>query len=154
MVVFRCLPPDRTWHKVNDYSGDLREGRWSTSRGSNPAGLCCSLTHSVQCGSTEPSSFTNPESGSLARMPGYSLNLRARSSAIHRGQRCQCCSSPTRAGPGLESATDFGTPSGTNIYIYIYIYIYISFLPTGAGFDTRSIFKRSLTGLNSEFSFS
>ena len=52
-----------------------------------------------------------------------------------------------------------------NIYIYIqskfgnliYIYIYISYLPNPsarAGYDTRSIFKRSLTGLNSEFSFS
>ena len=44
------------------------------------------------------------------------------------------------------------------IYIYtIYIYIYIhthTHLPTQAGYDTRSIFKWSLTGLNSEFSFS
>ena len=42
------------------------------------------------------------------------------------------------------------------IYIYIYIYIYTN-LPNPsarAGYDTRSIFKRSLTGLNSEFSFS
>ena len=33
----------------------------------------------------------------------------------------------------------------------------LSYLPnpsTRAGYDTRSIFKRSLTGLNSEFSFS
>ena len=39
----------------------------------------------------------------------------------------------------------------------VYIYIYISYLPNlsaRAGYDTRSIFKRSLTGLNSEFSFS
>ena len=34
-----------------------------------------------------------------------------------------------------------------NYMTYIYIYIY-------GGNDTRSIFKRSLTGLNSEFSFS
>ena len=39
------------------------------------------------------------------------------------------------------------------IYIYIYIYIYTN--PSArAGYDTRSIFKRSLTGFNSEFSFS
>ena len=34
---------------------------------------------------------------------------------------------------------------------------YLSYLPNPsarAGYDTRSIFKRSLTGLNSEFSFS
>ena len=76
------------------------------------------------------------------------------------------------------------THTHTHTYIYIYIYIYIwmsdyqrylvtvSFLPidhqdkcliwwfiftkpsTRAGYDTRSIFKRSLTGLNSVFSFS
>ena len=43
------------------------------------------------------------------------------------------------------------------IDIYIYIYIYISIFTTSsarAGYDTRSIFKWSLTGLNSEFSFS
>ena len=41
-------------------------------------------------------------------------------------------------------------------YIYIYIYIYIIFTNPSAraGYDTRSIFKRSLTGSNSEFSFS
>ena len=26
IVISRCLPSDRTWHKVNDYSGDLGEG--------------------------------------------------------------------------------------------------------------------------------
>ena len=38
-----------------------------------------------------------------------------------------------------------------------YFIIGVSYLPnpsTRAGYDTRSIFKRSLTGLNSEFSFS
>ena len=37
------------------------------------------------------------------------------------------------------------------------INFYLSYLPNPsarAGYDTRSIFKRSLTGLNSEFSFS
>ena len=37
----------------------------------------------------------------------------------------------------------------------IYIYIYIYTIPSArAGYDTPSIFKRSLTGLSSEFSFS
>ena len=47
------------------------------------------------------------------------------------------------------------------IYTYIYTICFtnllISNLPNPsarAGYDTRSIFKRSLTGLNSEFSFS
>ena len=35
-----------------------------------------------------------------------------------------------------------------------YIYILFTNHSTRAGYDTRSIFKRSLTGLNSEFSFS
>ena len=34
--------------------------------------------------------------------------------------------------------------------IYIYIYIYTNPFAR-AGYDTRSIFKQSLTGLNSEF---
>ena len=66
------------------------------------------------------------------------------------------------------------THTHTHNYIYIYIYallrvcervyeiesladldIYIFTNPsTQAGYDTRSIFKRSLTGLNSDFSFS
>ena len=50
------------------------------------------------------------------------------------------------------------SPYSLNVsHIYIYIYIYISYLPNPsarAGYDTRSIFKRSLAGLNSEFSFS
>ena len=44
-------------------------------------------------------------------------------------------------------------PIFTHIYIYIYIPIFTN-PSVQAGYDTRSIFKRSLTGLNSEFSFS
>ena len=43
------------------------------------------------------------------------------------------------------------------MHIYIYIYIYIYIIPSLSAQDerdTRSIFKRSLTGLNPEFSFS
>ena len=43
------------------------------------------------------------------------------------------------------------------IIIIFIIYQRVSYLPNPsarAGYDTRSIFKRSLTGLNSEFSFS
>ena len=62
--ICHCLPPDRAGHKVNDlkasYNGDLGEGRSGTSRGLKPAGLCCSLTHSVQCGPNEPSCFLDP----------------------------------------------------------------------------------------------
>ena len=43
-------------------------------------------------------------------------------------------------------------------YIYIYIYIFVISIFTNAAaqarYDTRSIFKWSLTGLKSEFSFS
>ena len=56
------------------------------------------------------------------------------------------------------------THTHTHIYIYIYInmhlnthnhnYIYLPNPSTRAGYDTRSIFKRSLTGLNSEFPYS
>ena len=45
--------------------------------------------------------------------------------------------------------------SKRKIAIYLSIYLSIFTNPsTWAGYDTRSIFKQSLTGLNSEFSFS
>ena len=100
--------------------GIFGRGRSGTSRGSNPAGLCYSLTHSVQYGPNEPSCFLDPNLGP-GMDAGYSLNKTARSSAIHRGQKCQCFSSPTQMWPsrsrgpfGLESVIDFDTPSGTN----------------------------------------
>ena len=44
------------------------------------------------------------------------------------------------------------------VYVYVFICILVFILFTNpsarAGYDTRSIFKRSLTGFNSEFSFS
>ena len=50
----------------------------------------------------------------------------------------------------------FNTGKSTStLFFDIYIYIYIYTNPSArAGYDTRSVFKRSLTGLNSEFSFS
>ena len=73
-------------------------GRSGTSRDSNPAGLCCSSVHLVQCEPDEASSFTNPNVG-----PGTYASLRlkldARSSAIRRLQKRQKCSSPTRRKP-------------------------------------------------------
>ena len=70
-------------------------GRSGTSRDSNPACLCCSSAHLVQCGPDEASSFTNPNAG-----PGTYASLRLKldawSSAVQRGQKC---SSPTRRLP-------------------------------------------------------
>ena len=70
-------------------------GRSGTSRDSNPACLCCSSAHLVQCEPDEASSFTNPNVG-----PGTYASLRLKldawSSAVHGGQRRQKCSSPTR----------------------------------------------------------
>ena len=61
----------------------------------------------------------------------------------------------------LSTTLDFIKKSSQWIYIYIYIYIYVCVcvcvcvnLSVQARYDTRSIFKRSLTDLNSEFSFS
>ena len=43
----------------------------------------------------------------------------------------------------------------TQMHIYISTYIFLFTNPAAqAGYDTRSIFKQSLNGLNSEFSFS
>ena len=70
-------------------------GRSGMSRDSNPACLCCSSAHLVQCEPDEASSFTNPNVG-----PGTYASLRLKldawSSAVQGGQRRQKCSSPTR----------------------------------------------------------
>ena len=92
-------------------------GRSGRSRDSNPACLCCSSAHLVQCEPDEASSFTNPNVG-----PGTYASLRLKldawSSAVQRGQKC---SSPTRRLPSRswgpirpESALSFEHPSGTN----------------------------------------
>ena len=73
-------------------------GRSGTSRDSNPACLCCSSAHLVQCEPDEASSFTNPNVG-----PGTYASLRLKldawSSAVYGWQRGQKCSSPTRRLP-------------------------------------------------------
>ena len=51
-----------------------RRGRSGTSRDSNPAGLCCSSAHLVQCEPDEASSFTNPNVG-LGTYAGLWLEL-------------------------------------------------------------------------------
>ena len=70
-------------------------GRSGTNRDSNPACLCCSSAHLVQCEPDEASSFTNTNVG-----PGTYASLRLKldawSSAVQGGQRRQKCSSPTR----------------------------------------------------------
>ena len=57
------------------------KGGSGTSRGSNPADLCCLSAHLVQCESDEPGGFMGPRMG-----PGTYVSLRlkldARSSAI------------------------------------------------------------------------
>ena len=88
-----CLPPDRTWYKVNDPKVDdsrnLGEGKVrSTSRGLSPAWLCWSSTHLVQCGANE-TYWTWTQVWVQARMPEYSLNWTTGSSAIQGGQRRQ-----------------------------------------------------------------
>ena len=70
-------------------------GRSGRSRDSNPACLCCSLAHLVQCEPDEASSFTNPNVG-----PGTYASLRLKLDAWSRAvQRGQKCSSPTRRLP-------------------------------------------------------
>ena len=75
--------------------GITGRGRLGTSRDLNPACLCCSSAHLVQCEPDEASSFTNPNVG-----PGTYASLRLKldawSSAVQGGQRRQKCSSPTR----------------------------------------------------------
>ena len=70
-------------------------GRSGRSRDSNPACLCCSSAHLVQCEPDEASSFTKPNVGP-GTYASKRLKLDAWSSAVHWGQRRQNCSSPTR----------------------------------------------------------
>ena len=79
------------------------KGRSGTSRDSNPAGLCCSSAHLVQCEPDEASSFTNPNVG-----PGTYASLRlkldARSSAIHRFLlQCHAPDRSPEQAPGCSS---------------------------------------------------
>ena len=79
------LPPDRTWHKVNDpkvdYSGGWGKRRSGTNPGSSPAGLCWSSAHLMKW---EPDElcWTWTQIWVRVRMPDYSLNLTRKSSAI------------------------------------------------------------------------
>ena len=54
-----------TWSKARRpiKVGIKGRGRSGTSRDSNPADLCCSSAHLVQCEPDEASSFTNPNVG-------------------------------------------------------------------------------------------
>ena len=54
-----------TWSKAQRpiKVGIKGRGRSGTSRESNPAGLCCSSAHMVQCEPDKASSFTNPNLG-------------------------------------------------------------------------------------------
>ena len=56
-------------------------GKSGTSRDLNPAGLCCSSAHLMQCEPDEPSGFTNPNVGP-GSYAGLWLKLDARSCAI------------------------------------------------------------------------
>ena len=47
-----------------------------------------------------------------------------------------------------------GLLNGHSLLFVNFLYIIFTNPSARAGYDTRSIFKRSLTGLNSEFSFS
>ena len=86
-----------TWSKARRpiKVGIKGRGRSGTSRDSNPACLCCSSAHLVQCEPDEASSFTNPNVGS-GTYASLRLKLDAWSSAVQRGQKC---SSPTRRLP-------------------------------------------------------
>ena len=75
--------------------GKKGRGRSGTSRDSNPAGLCCSSAHLVQCELDEVSSFTNPNVGP-GTYASLGLKLDARSCAIRGLQRRQNCISPTQ----------------------------------------------------------
>ena len=81
------LPPDGIWHKVNDPKVGLKWGlgKVGSNLGSNPAGLCWSSAHLVQCEADEPS-WTWTQTWVPAWMLDYRLNWTKRSSAILAGK--------------------------------------------------------------------
>ena len=86
----------------SNYSEDQRNVRSDTSWGSNPVWLCWPSAFLVPCGPYEPC-WTWTQTWVQARIPDYSLNWIARSSAI---QRCLWCSSPSRSrGPIFVSVS-------------------------------------------------
>ena len=126
LIWYLSLTPTRQdltqshWPEGQLKVGIKGSGSSDTSRGSSLAGLCWSSTHLVQCGPDEPC-WTWTQIWVQARMPDYSLNWTARSSAIQGWQRCQWCSLPTQGWPSrnwrlfsLESAIGSNISSGTN----------------------------------------
>ena len=89
-------------------------GRSGTSRDSNPACLCCSSAHLVQCEPDEASSFTNPNM-SPGTYASLRLKLDAWSSAVQGDKSAarppEGC--PAEAGGlfGPESALGFRAPN-------------------------------------------
>ena len=68
LFICRCLPPTHDLTHGQKPEGPIKVGikgreRPGTIRDSNPAGLCCSSAHLVQCEPDEASSFTNPNVG-------------------------------------------------------------------------------------------
>ena len=88
--ICRCLPPDRTWHKLKspkaDKSGDKGEGERAETR----TLLICAAHRPTKCNvALMRQAVSRIQIWIRARMTGYSLNQTTRSSAIHREQRLQ-----------------------------------------------------------------
>ena len=118
MDICCCLPPDRTWHKVNDYSGDLGEGKIGNKLRLKP---CWSVllidplsAMWVQWGKHFHESIFG--SGYVCQVIA---STRQQGLVLYIGDKG--CSSPTQRWPSqswvpfvLESAIDFDIPFGMN----------------------------------------
>ena len=83
--IFLCLPPERSWHKVNNpkvgFKCRLEEGKFEHEPMFEPCWTLWSSALFVQCEPDEPSR-TWTQTWVQARMPDYNFNWTKRSSAI------------------------------------------------------------------------
>ena len=106
-----------TWSKARRpiKVGKKGRGKSGTSRDSNPAGVCCSSAHLVQCEPDEASSFTNPNVG-----PGTYAGLWLE---LDTKVWCQGLSALTDQTDQLPDIPAYSYPSSsdwdfTNTYVY------------------------------------
>ena len=100
-------------------------GRSGRSRDSNPACLCCSSAHLVQCEPDEASSFTNPNVG-----PGTYASLRLKLDAwSSAGGNLQCRGTLGRTTQRLD-----GLPNATQE-------LYLSYVPPTYEYGTRPFLR-------------
>ena len=74
MDIYRFLPPDRAWHKVNDYSGGLGGGEGRTRAEARILRVYAAYWPTKCNVGLMSQAVSRTQIWALARMPGYCLN--------------------------------------------------------------------------------